>query len=378
VGPGDPLRTDEPVEPAPTETGLVAAPNPSDPSEEILFTATVAPVPDAGTVTFADGGIPIIGCESVSIDDAGEAVCATTWDDPGVHPVLAAYSGDGLFESSASILLFQQVGPVPTETVVASSGNPSQPGEEVVYTATVDPVPDGGTVTFTDDGFGVECDAIPVVDGVATCTQTYVAEGSHTIVATYTGDDVFGGSESAPLVQEVSEDVAPPPGALVADWSYQIAAAMIAAALSCDAVCDRSFISDGGLVESPPPGCECQLVAVVTEGIASAGTPIECGNGRFATIRIVLDLCVELAGKDAIPEPVATSTRAQQNASTRWLILAGLQRAWSLGLLTVDTEDPPLPAFLQRAWRVTPSEWRATWTLGGSGRWESVWVFATD
>jgi hypothetical protein len=119
-------------------------------------------------------------------------------------------------------------------------------------------------------------------------------------------------------------------------------------------------------------------MAVVTEGIATAGTPIECGNGRFATITMILDLCVELAGKDAIPEPVATSTRAQQNASTRWLILAGLQRAWSLGLLTVGTEDPPLPAFLQRAWRITPSQWRSTWTRGGSGRWEMTWIFATD
>jgi hypothetical protein len=154
---------------------------------------------------------------------------------------------------------------------------------------------------------------------------------------------------------------------------------MLAAALSCDAVCDRSWVSDGGLVESPPPGCDCQLVAVVTEGLETDGqAPIGCGASRFATVRLVLDLCVELAGKDEIPDPVAVGTRAQQNASTRWLILAGLQRAWSLGLLTVGTEDPPLPVFLQRAWRVTPGEWRSTWTTGGISRHELVWRFATD
>jgi hypothetical protein len=373
VGPGTPLRTDEPVEPAPTTTGLVSAPNPSDPSEEILFTATVAPVPDAGTVTFAAFGVPIVGCESVSIDDAGEAVCATTWDDPGAYPVLAAYSGDGLSEGSASTLIFQQVGPVPTEVTVVSSGNPSEPGDQVVYTATVDPTPDGGTVTFTDDGFGVECDAIPVVDGTATCTQTYGAEGSHTIVATYTGDDTFAGSESAPLVQEVAEDVAPPIWVPGSDWLWTIGQAMLSAALDC-ADCDRSFISDGSYPEQPPPGCDCQLIAVLREGPNAATPNAICGVGRFGEVRLLLDLCVEQAGRDEIPDPVTVSTRSQMNASIRWLMMSGLMSAAATGLLTVLDG----PALFGPTWRIVMDSWHQTRSTGGSARWETTWQFFDD
>jgi hypothetical protein len=266
--------------------------------------------------------------------------------------------------------------PTATATTLESSGNPSAPGDEVAFTATVTPVPEGGTVMFTVDGVPVEgFDEVPVNDdGTAVCTVTF-DEGSHTVVAAYSGDGTFAGSESLPIVQEVFEDIGPPlPGPWTPEstWAYDIAFAMLEAAVSCEAVCDRRWVSDGGLVEQPPPGCNCQLVAVIREGPNGLTPKAICGSGRFAEIRLLLDLCVELPGKDEIPDPVAVNTRAQANASTRWLMMQGLMAAASSGLLTVLDG----PAIFGPTWAVTVDGWRPTRTIGGMGRWESVWTFS--
>src|SRR6185312_12374520 len=84
--------------------------------------------------------------------------------------------------------------------------NPSTAGQQVTYTATVSPAPDGGTVQFSDNGTTITgCGAQPVntTTGVATCSLTYNQVGSHPIVAGYSGDTNFLAS-SAPLTQTVN------------------------------------------------------------------------------------------------------------------------------------------------------------------------------
>jgi Bacterial Ig-like domain (group 3) len=93
-----------------------------------------------------------------------------------------------------------------TLTSVASSSNPSTVGGSVTYTATVAPAPNGGTVAFTDNAAtlsGCAAVAVNTSTGIATCTTSYGAAGSHAIVASYSGDTNYAAS-SGSLTQQVN------------------------------------------------------------------------------------------------------------------------------------------------------------------------------
>ena len=112
--------------------------------------------------------------------------------DPSTHAVYVANSGSGTVSvitpvSSATT----------TTTAVTSSANPSTAGQAVTYTATVSPAPNGGTVAFTDSGAtitGCGAQSVDTTTGKATCQVTYASPGSHSITATYGGDNNFSGS----------------------------------------------------------------------------------------------------------------------------------------------------------------------------------------
>lgn len=163
---------------------------------------------------------------------------------------------------------------------------------------------------------------------------------------------------------------------LAADWSYQLGQAFLTAAVSCEGVeCDRRFVSDGSDPESPPPGCDCQLVAIVSEGFEKSGV---CGGVRVAEIRLVLDLCtVSPPEQTKIPDPAKVSAQAQRNASIRWLMMVGLRDACSNGLLTAWGENLG-PFAANTCKRMTPGPWQWKRGTGGSARWESVWRLRVD
>src|SRR5215471_518408 len=114
-----------------------------------------------------------------------------------------------LDEARQLIALAGCAAPVTTTTTIASPANLSITGAPVTYTATVSPVPDGGTVAFTDGTTPITgCGAQPVIStGTATCQVTYTAAGSHTITAAYFGDAAFTASTSAALTQQVAYQV---------------------------------------------------------------------------------------------------------------------------------------------------------------------------
>ena len=189
-----------------TTTALQSSANPSLPEQQVTYTATVFPIPDGGTVAFTDGGSAISGCESVAVDTTtGEATCHATYPSTGSHPIQASYSGDALYGASAGNLT-QVVATTGTTTALQSSENPSLPGRQVTFTATVSPVPDGGTVAFTDGVTtitGCESVVVNTTTGVASCQVTYPASGSHSIEADYSGDTLFGTSHGT-LTQVIS------------------------------------------------------------------------------------------------------------------------------------------------------------------------------
>jgi hypothetical protein len=87
-----------------------------------------------------------------------------------------------------------------TPTVVRLTAVPSAPllGEPVVLFVEVSPVPDAGTVAFTDGGAAL-CSAAPLTAGKAQCAITFTTSGSHPLKATYSGSTNFAASESPVL-----------------------------------------------------------------------------------------------------------------------------------------------------------------------------------
>jgi hypothetical protein len=81
---------------ASTSAALAAAPNPALATEPVSLTATVTPVPDGGTVGFADGSNPVGGCGAVPVNTTtGVATCTTTALPVGSDSLTASYGGDG-------------------------------------------------------------------------------------------------------------------------------------------------------------------------------------------------------------------------------------------------------------------------------------------
>jgi hypothetical protein len=91
-----------------------------------------------------------------------------------------------------------------TVTSLISSANPSVVGQPVAYTASVSPVPDGGSILFQDNGSDIEgCTAVSLdTTGEAVCTMIHDDPSSEAITASYSGDGDF-----APSYGALSQDV---------------------------------------------------------------------------------------------------------------------------------------------------------------------------
>ncbi|HEY3322307.1 MAG TPA: Ig-like domain repeat protein [Planctomycetota bacterium] len=170
--------------------------------EPITFTSTVAAVlPGAGaptgTVQFYSDGFAV-GSPVALVGNT--AVSAGTILAPGVHTIVAAYSGDGSFNTSNVTLAGNQtVSKDDTTTAVVSSANPSKFGEGVRFTATVSPVaPGGGTPTGTIQFQlnGVNYGAAVNLSGTSANSPIdyTLLPANYAITAIYSGDVNFNGS----------------------------------------------------------------------------------------------------------------------------------------------------------------------------------------
>ncbi len=186
-------------------TTLTSSQNPSTVGQSVTFTATVTGSSPTGTIHFTTGGNSIAGCGTRTLV-SGTITCTTSILLAGTQTIAAAYSGDANNAVSTGTLS-QTVNTVTTATALGSSANPSTAGDPVTYTATVTPPPDGGTVSFSDNGTTISgCGAQPVNgSGAATCSLTYGSADSHNVVAVYSGDATFAPSTSPPLTQVVDK-----------------------------------------------------------------------------------------------------------------------------------------------------------------------------
>jgi len=193
-----------------TSTALSSSLNPSNLGQLVTFTATVSGGSSpTGTVKFASNGSTIGGCGTVALV-TGKAQCPTSTLPAGTHSIVATYSGDPGNASSSSPPLSQMViGPVTETITLVSSSNPAHRGWLVTFTATVTGNSPIGTVGFTSNGVTiVGCGSVSLSGSgntkTATCTASFSARGTYTIVANYSGDGSNPPASSSPLAQAIT------------------------------------------------------------------------------------------------------------------------------------------------------------------------------
>ncbi len=186
--------------------------------QDVRVTATVTTASGSaptGSVSFAAGDIllgssPVAtagGVTSATIDTAALPV--------GSQPVTATYDGDVLFGPSTSPVHALTVQPDNSHVSISAAPADAAPGQEVTYSVSVSADAPGagradGTVSLSDDGTPIQnCQllALPSTDPPqVTCSQTYDADATHSVVATYNG-----GVDFLPSSGGLTETVAPRP-----------------------------------------------------------------------------------------------------------------------------------------------------------------------
>ena len=192
-----------------TTTTVIADPSVVTVGDPVRFTATVAPTHGGnpgGTVQFrvdgADFGQPV----ALSGGQATSAALSTLG--LGMHSVVAVYSGTADHGASTSSTVDFRVRVPLLGTSTSSSVSPSNAayGQPVTLSATVTTgsgTPTGDVV-FTVGGTEVGRTGLGS-DGNASVVVTDLPVGSNAVVATYTGDDVYGASAASPRTVTVSK-----------------------------------------------------------------------------------------------------------------------------------------------------------------------------
>jgi Big-like domain-containing protein len=201
------------VNQAPTTTALAASPaSPSVFGQSVAFTATVTGGDGGGSVAFKDGATTLAGCGAKALSGSGPyiATCMTSALTVGSHSIVATYTGDTNFTGGASTALHYTVNQAPTTTTLAASPTSSSVfGQPVTFTATVTGGDGGGSVAFKDGSTTLTGCGAKALSGsgpyTATCTTSTLTVGSHSIVATYSGDTNFTGGASTALPYTVNQ-----------------------------------------------------------------------------------------------------------------------------------------------------------------------------
>jgi hypothetical protein len=187
-----------------TTVAVTTSDSPSEFGEEVTFTATVAPVPPAtgtptGTVQFSVNGTAT-GAPVAVASGVATFKISTLAASNNRYTISAAYGSDANFGSSTGQLPTtgngngQMVNKANTATTVASSKNPSNPGDAVVFSASVAPQAPGGgvatgTVQLKIDGTN-SGSAVTLTAGSASFPATPLATaGTHVITVAYANLD---------------------------------------------------------------------------------------------------------------------------------------------------------------------------------------------
>jgi len=190
----------------PTTTSLVASMNPAPMNQSVTYTATLTPPSGRtvnGAVIFMDG-IDYLGTVPLANNHAAFSI---SYNYLASHSISATYSGE-LNEAAGSVsgTLTEYITGT-SNTTLATSGSPSAIGQPVTFTAKVTShygtIPNGELVSFYDGT--TLLGSVALAGGSASYTTSALTNKTHTIKATYVGDNTFSPS-SATVVQVVKRD----------------------------------------------------------------------------------------------------------------------------------------------------------------------------
>lgn len=197
---------------AASTTTLTTSASSADAGTSITLTATVASssgtgATPTGSVSFTRDGNALGSANLVN----GTATLTTSALPVGTDHITASYGGDSNYSSSASTPLTEMVSPpanaVATTTALTSSAPSAASNTSVTLTATITPSAQGpaptGTVNFTLNGNVLGSSPVGS-GGVATFTSSSLPQGADSIVASYSGDNVYAASTSQPFAQTIT------------------------------------------------------------------------------------------------------------------------------------------------------------------------------
>jgi hypothetical protein len=173
-----------------SSTALQITPNAGAPGTSIGFTATVTGLPAFGTPTgkvTLTSGSTTLGTITLA---GGTGTFSTTSLTSGTYSVVATYSGDVVYATSASTAQAVSIQNAPTIALTATPSTTTV-GTAVALKATVSSSAGTptGTVYFLDGN--TTLGSAPLSSGVANYSATALGVGSHSITARYSGDSNF-------------------------------------------------------------------------------------------------------------------------------------------------------------------------------------------
>lgn len=197
----------------------------------------------------------------------------------GSHAVKVSYSGDANFKTGSDTVT-QVVTKADTTTVVTISPSPSSEDQLINISANVGAVAPGsgaatGLVSFTADGDPIGSASLSPSSGGAKATLqiSTLTAGSHTIVASYAGDNDYNASESASKSHTVI------PGAAVVGTSVLVTS-------SANPSTYGQFISFDAAVTADDATNPSGAVQFSVDG-TNVGDPVEVGTDGHAQSPLV-------------------------------------------------------------------------------------------
>lgn len=175
---------------------LTASPNPANPNQAITLTATVTPSNATGTVQFLNGSTAL---GIVTVTNATATLSGVTLA-PGTYSLTAQYSGGNGLPAATSPVVSLTV-KAASSMSLTSSLNPSPVQQSVTFTANVTPAAATGSVQFLDGS--TVLGATTLTNGAATFSTSSLAQGTHSITASYAGDANDTPATSSVLTQTV-------------------------------------------------------------------------------------------------------------------------------------------------------------------------------
>jgi hypothetical protein len=202
--------SDIPPASQPTTITLLATPSAPVTNQSVTVIATVTAGTSStalwGTVTFENGGAAIGGCASMPAVPSGRSAtvaCSTSFaaSTAQLSAEFTPASGS-ILKGSSSPGTGLVVGPDTSSTTLNAASSVTV-GASTTYVAAVAPGPHPGpvqptgSVEFLDGSTPIDsCGNQTLASGVAMCTVSYAAAGTHQITARYSGDANFNGSSS--------------------------------------------------------------------------------------------------------------------------------------------------------------------------------------